>query len=124
MNTDAKLQAFEELLNEVSGGLADMVKAMQDVGANNPHDAIANGIADLLKLLEKRGRGDLGELVKEVRALRETPPQVSVNVLPAPVHFMPALQHSEQWSVVIKGVYGAPDREMQITKTTTPRIEQ
>lgn len=114
MSTEQKL---EELLNEVSNALADMVKALQDVGENNPHDAIANGIADLLKLLEKRGRNDLGDLVKEVRALRDSPPQVSVNLLPAPVQFLPAPARVIAYEVTIPGRHGAADQQMRIVRT-------
>ena len=101
MNADQKLEAFEGMMSEVSGALADVVSAMQDKSENDALDAISGSLADIVSAMEKRSSAPVGELIAAIKALRLGIPVVNlshtiqvnptpIKLLPAPVHIMPA----------------------------------
>ena len=101
MNVDQKLEAFETMMSEVSGALADVVSAMQDKSEHDALDAISGSLADIVGAMEKRSSAPMGELIAAIKALRLAIPVVNlthniqvnptpIKLLPAPVHIMPA----------------------------------
>lgn len=126
MNADQKLQAFETLMGEVSGALADAVTALQQRSEDSSLNDIASSLADVVEALEKRQPID--DMVAALKALRIEAPTVNVTVSPTPiqnviqpapvqVEIMPSDTKGAIWEVTVPGRYGAPDRVMTIKRT-------
>lgn len=127
MSADQKLHAFENLMSEVSGALADLVSAMQDKSEHDALDAISGSLADMVSAMEKRTSAPIGELIAAIKALRLAAPAVNVThdiqvsptpiqVLPAPVQIMPA-KSCDYEVVPTYDLYGA------ITKMLITRVK-
>ena len=88
MTAEAKLQAFEGLMNEVSAALAEIVDSM----ASGKESAVESSTAlvEIVGLLEKRNK-PIEEVVSAIKALRLT-----VNVEPTPLTITPIVQILER----------------------------
>jgi hypothetical protein len=121
MSADAKLDAFEHLLDELSGRLADFLTRAEhrDQQHDGASEAAATALADLVKVLKARGNTqELAGLVRAVQAMKVEP---HFHVPPAQVVVQPAPAEDVTWEVRVQGQNGAPDRHMTITKTTNRR---
>lgn len=117
MTTDEKLQAFEGLLNEVSGALADLVAAAQDKRENTSLDEISNSLTDICVAIEARAKGQpLAELTAALKGLRIEAPAVNVIVQPTKIQIMTPDNKGATWEVCIPDKYGGSDRVMTIKK--------
>ena len=125
MTPEQKLEAFETLMGEVSGALADVVSALQQQNESTALDEIASALADMALALEKRQ--PVQDIVAAIKALRLEAPVVNVTVSPTPiqnlihpapvkVEIMPADNTGATWEISLPGGYGAPARVMTITR--------
>lgn len=81
---DQNPQAFESLMAELSGALADMVVAMQ--AKKDGTDEISATLVDLVAAIESQSSGKSIESVAlAIKAIRIEAPKVTVNVSPTPI---------------------------------------
>jgi septal ring factor EnvC (AmiA/AmiB activator) len=80
VDTEHKLAAFQDLMNEVSTALADMLDAMKDKQSTT--DEISNTLIDLKDAIEasQDGKG-LQSVVAAIKALKLTAPAPVVQLL-------------------------------------------
>jgi hypothetical protein len=84
MTADAKLEAFQELLTEVSGSIADIVQSMESHGQAN--DQTASALTDIAAALDAAAAGKpLEEIVKAIKGLKLEAPVVNVQVHPTAI---------------------------------------
>ena len=126
MTPEQKLEAFETLMGEVSGALADVVVALQTQSEKSGMDEVGSALADIVAALEKPQ--PVQDIVAALKALRIEAPVVNVTVSPTPiqnviqpapvtVEIMQADNKGATWEVTIPGRYGAPERVMIIKRT-------
>lgn len=126
MTAEQKLEAFEALMNEASGAIADMAETIK--AGQGTHDEIAATLADMAAALESRK--PLDDLIAAVKALRIQPAvnvknEITVSptpiqniVQPAEIHFMPAPEsRGATWEIRIPSHFNGPDRVMTIKRT-------
>ena len=127
MDADQKLEAFETLMTEVSGALADVVSAMQDKSDNDALDAISGSLADMVSAMEKRSSTPIGELIAAIKSLRLAAPAVNVTpniqVSPTPVQIMPAPVQIMPAKGCDFEVVPSYDMHGAITKMTIKRVK-
>lgn len=127
MTAEQKLEAFEALMNEASGAIADMAETIK--AGQGTHDEIAATLADMAAALESRKALPFDELIAAVKALRITPAvniknEITVSPTPiqnivqsAEIRFMPAPESTgATWEVRIPSHFNGPDRVMTIKK--------
>lgn len=117
MTADEKLAAFELLLGELSGAIADLVAGMQARNELGIDEESSGALVDIASTLEKWREQPLDKLTEAVKGLRIQSPAVNVTVKPAEVHIMPADNKGATWEVTIPDRYGREDRVMTIKRT-------
>lgn len=81
---EQKLQAFEALMSELSGALADIVVAMQ--AKKDGTDEISATLVDLVSAIESQPAGkSIESIVQAIKAIRIEAPLVTVHVNPTPI---------------------------------------
>lgn len=81
---EQKLQAFEALMSELSGALADIVVAMQ--AKKDGTDEISATLVDLVSAIESQSAGkSIESIAQAIKAIRIEAPPVTVNVSPTPI---------------------------------------
>lgn len=126
---DEKTEALQNLLSEISAGLADISEAFAT--RQTSADEMASSLADIATTIEGYKVLPLGELIAAVKALRITPAVnvtnqiavppsvVNITVPPADIRFMPAPESTgATWEVRIPSHFNGPDRVMTIRRTT------
>lgn len=85
MTADAKLEAFQSLLGEVSAGLAEIVESFST--RQTSADEMASALADIHSAIENHKAQPLTELVAAIQSLRIQAPAVTVTnqVQPTPI---------------------------------------
>lgn len=129
MTTDDKVAAFEGLLNEIRGALADVVVSIQKREENSALDDIAASLAELSEALSGMGGRQTGDLLNAVKAIRITAPAVNITVSPTPIQNnlpAPVVQFVErpQANVVLVHEYDRFDRIVKSTLSYSPREDQ
>lgn len=130
MTPDQKLDAFESLLNELSGGLADVVEAMKEKSEAGAMEEISATLVDMKEIIEAATKSKSYDgMVAAIKAIRI---QSTVNVSPTPitveavlppspapiVHFLPdPSAKGATWEVTVPGRYGEGNRTMIIKRT-------
>ena len=133
MSTDAKLDAFELLMLEMSAAMADIVENLQQGRSSN--DEISTTLVDMLELMAKRHEGPnpIEGLTAAIQALRldVAPAQVTVQntvqVMPTPieniVHVAPAaIQVIERALPVDYELLCTYDSHNRITRAVIARL--
>lgn len=129
MTPDQKLDALESLLNEISGGLADVVEAMKDKSEAGAMEEISSTLVDMKEVIEAATQNKSYDgMVAAIKAIRI---QSTVNVNPTPitveavlppspapiVHFLPdPSAKGATWEVTVPGRYGEGNRTMIIKR--------
>lgn len=129
MNTDDKVAAFEGLLDEIRGALADVVVSIQKREENSALDDIAASLSELAEAMSGLGGRQAGELLSAVKAIRITAPDVRITVSPTPIQNnlpAPVVQFVErpQANVVLVHEYDRFDRIIKSTLTYSAREDQ
>lgn len=111
--------AFEDVLNEISTALSDLVSAVEDIKPGGKTDSIAASIKDLAASLAALTKKDNPVTVQNnvsptpitVEAVLPTSPPAVVNVAPggAPI--------GAEWTMKIPGTGAWPDRTVVIRRT-------
>ena len=84
MDAGEKIQAFENLLTELSAAMADMVQAANDKKVST--DEIAAAMVEMREAITSMSEGKaLAEIAEAVKNIRITAPDVQVSVQPAEV---------------------------------------
>lgn len=95
MTSEQKLQAFESLLAELSGALADIVVAMQ--AKTDGTDEISATLVDLVTAIEGQTAGkSIDAIAQAIKDIRLEAPLVNVNVSPTPITIQPVVQVLER----------------------------
>lgn len=129
---DKVAASLADVLGEVGAAQAGVMEALQELGARHEQREMATSLAALVSLMEKRKGTDLSGLVASIKALRITP-EVTVKVEPTPiqvtvqpcdvtVQVLPAQEVACEWEIRLPGLYGAPDRVMNIRKKPAKEI--
>lgn len=132
MTPEKKLEAFESLLNELSGGLADVVEAMKDKSEAGAMEEISATLVDMKEVIEAATKSKSYDgMVAAIKAIRIQSSAVTVNVSPTPitveavlppspapiVHFLPdPSAKGATWEVTVPGRYGEGNRTMIIKR--------
>lgn len=118
MNADEKLNAFEELLNEMSGGLADLVQTMKDRSGDGAMEEVSSTLVEMLAVMQKaRTSVDLSEVVAAIKAIRMTAPSVQVAAPDVHVTHEVTVQPAQ-----VQILERAPPREFSIHSLTYDRL--
>lgn len=97
MTPDKKLEAFEALLNEISGGLADVVEAMKDKSEAGAMEEISSTLVEMKEVIEAATKNKSYDgLVAAIKAIRIQSSAVTVNVNPTPITITPVVQIIER----------------------------
>lgn len=103
MNTDQKVRAFEELIDEASQAIADLVDVVKQRGDSG----VAKAMESLAAAL--KGSTDMRAVVAELRALRAEP-AINVTVQPSPVQFSSLLEKGGEIEMRMPAPPGGRDK--------------
>ena len=117
MTADDKVAAFELLMGEVSGAIADLVAGIQAREEAGTVDEMRGALVDIAATLEQWREQPLDKLVEAIKGLRVEAPAVNVTVLPAKVQIIQSDTKGATWEVTIPDRYGREDRVMTIKRT-------
>lgn len=91
---EAKMQAFEDLMAEVSGALADIVVSLQE--GKSGTDEICATLVDLAQVIGSKSKdGSMDSIAQAIKSIRIDSP-VTVNVSPTPITVTPTVQIIER----------------------------
>ena len=113
MTADDKIQAFEGLINEASGAMADIVADMQAKSESGLAEEMSGALVDIASTLQQLN----DKFTDAIKGLRIEAPAVNVTVQPAKVQIIPADTKGATWEVTIPDRYGREDRVMTIKRT-------
>ena len=82
MGADSKIEASQELLDQISAAMADLVACANE--KQKGIDEIASIMADILKVIESRKSGvGVEDMIKAIKSIKIEP---SINVNPTPIN--------------------------------------